>query len=255
MGRALDVNTSLLGSTLRGWRGTAAFQPARKQPVKPLEIYEYEACPYGRLLREALTEMDLDAMIYPCPKGGTRFRAQARTRGGKLRFPFLVDPNTGVAMFESADIIAYLADTYEGTVPPARGLRRRLAVATSHLASGVRGPGRLRGYRARPSKAPAKPLELFSFESSPFSRLVREVLCELELSYLLRNCGKARWHEMGPPWVRDKLFRRPVEGRNRKALFERAGKVQFPYLVDPNTGVEMFESAKIIRYLETTYAA
>jgi glutathione S-transferase len=27
-----------------------------------------------------------------------------------------------------------------------------------------------------------------------------------------------------------------------------------PYLVDPNTGVEMFESADIVRYLEETYA-
>jgi glutathione S-transferase len=27
-----------------------------------------------------------------------------------------------------------------------------------------------------------------------------------------------------------------------------------PYLVDPNTGVEMFESADIVRYLEDTYA-
>jgi glutathione S-transferase len=27
-----------------------------------------------------------------------------------------------------------------------------------------------------------------------------------------------------------------------------------PYLVDPNTGVEMFESADIVRYLDRTYA-
>lgn len=26
--------------------------------------------------------------------------------------PYLVDPNTGVAMFESADIVKYLFDTY-----------------------------------------------------------------------------------------------------------------------------------------------
>ena len=255
MGRVLDVNTSLLGSTLRGWRGSIAFRPARKQPVKPLELYEFEASPYCRLVREALTEMDLDVLVFPCPKGGTRFRGQAQTRGGKIRFPFLLDPNKGVALFESAEIISYLADTYEGRATPARGLRRRIAVISSFLASSARGLARARGFRARPSKAPAKPLELYSFESSPFSRLVREVLCELELPYLVRNCGKAYWQEMGPPWVRDKLFRKPVEGRNRKALLERAGKVQFPYLVDPNTGVEMFESAKIIRYLETTYAA
>jgi glutathione S-transferase len=28
-----------------------------------------------------------------------------------------------------------------------------------------------------------------------------------------------------------------------------------PFLVDPNTNVEMFESADIVRYLEATYGA
>jgi glutathione S-transferase len=254
MSRAIDVNTSVLGSTLRGWRGTVAFRPARRQPKKALELYEYEASPHCRLVREVLTELDLDAMIYPCPQGGTRFRAQAQAQGGNLQFPLLVDPNTGMAIHDPADIISYLADTYEGRARPARGLRRLLTMAGSYLASAARSPGRVRGLRARPSKAPAKALELYSFESSPYSRLAREVLCELELPYFLRNTGKARWSDMGPPWVRDKLLRGPVEGRNRKALLARAGKVQLPYLVDPNTGTEMFESARIVKYLELTYS-
>jgi glutathione S-transferase len=254
MGRLFDINSSLLGSTLRGWRGTVAFRPAARQPAKPLELFEYEASPYCRLVREALTEMDLDAMIYPCPRGGTRFRGEAIARGGKQRFPLLVDPNSGIAMFESADIIAYLADTYGGHAKPARGLRRSLAIVSSALATGARAPGKIRGLDARPSRAPEKPLELYSFESSPFSRLVREVLCELELPYFLRNCGKARWADMGPPWIRDRVLRQKVEGRNRTALLGRAGKVQFPYVADPNTGVEMFESAKIIAYLERKYS-
>jgi hypothetical protein len=46
----------------------------------------------------------------------------------------------------------------------------------------------------------------------------------------------------------------PVEGRNRQALLRRAGKVQVPYLADPNTATEMFESEDIRRYLLATYA-
>jgi glutathione S-transferase len=220
-----------------------------------LELYDYEASPYCRLVREALTEMDLDALILPCPRGGERFRGQAQARGGKQRFPLLVDPNTGIAMFESADIIAYLADTYDAPIRAPKGLRRALHILTSTLATTVRAPGRARGMKARPSHAPVKPLELFSFESSPFSRLVRELLCELEIPYVLRNAGKARWADMGPPWLRDKVWRTPVEGRNRTVLLDRAGRVQFPFLIDPNTGVEMFESAKIIAYLERKYSA
>lgn len=46
-------------------------------------------------VREALTLLDLDVLIYPCPKGGTTFRPRARQLSGKEQFPFLVDPNTG----------------------------------------------------------------------------------------------------------------------------------------------------------------
>ena len=46
-------------------------------------------------------------MIYPCPKGGTRFRPEIRRRGGKEQFPYLVDPNTGTlrarGVFTNAD--------------------------------------------------------------------------------------------------------------------------------------------------------
>ena len=253
LARTLAVSSSLLASQLRGWRGTAAYRPATRQPAQPLELYEYEGCPYCRLVREALTELDLDARIYPCTKGGTRFRPRVKELGGKLQFPFLVDPNTGRKLYESADIVAYLRETYAGRATAAGVLDRALKVASSSLASGLRAA---RGVRARPSKAPAQPLELFSFESSPFSRLVREVLSELELPYLLRNTGKGHWKDMGPPGLRDNFHKAPKDTtRNRKVLFERTGRVQLPYLVDPNTGTEMYESADIIRYLETTYGA
>lgn len=100
-------------------------------------------------------------------------------------------------------------------------------------------------------------LELYSFEGSPYSRLVRERLCELELPYVLRNCGRnlaVEWIVI--PALREKLAPdyAPTQ-RNRKALLERTGRMQVPYLIDPNTGSEMYESARILRYLETTYGA
>lgn len=256
LARSLNVTSSILASQLRGWGGTAAFRPAKKQPAIPLELYDIEASPYCRLVREALTELDLDALILPCPSGGARFRPKVKALGGRQLHPFLVDPNTGTQMYESADIINYLRRTYDGRIGIATGLRRKLAVAGSFAASALRSNGRVRGLHARPSKAPAKPLELFSFEASPYSRLVREVLCELELPYRVRNTGKGRWTDMGPASVRDKLHKAPKDtGRNRKVLFERTGAVQVPYLIDPNTGVEMYESAQIIAYLEKTYGA
>jgi glutathione S-transferase len=81
---------------------------------------------------------------------------------------------------------------------------------------------------------PERSLELWSYEASPYSRLVREALCELELPYLLHNVAK---------------------GSPRRADFvARSGKMMVPYLADPNTGRELFESADIVRYLNETYA-
>jgi len=245
----VDVLNSTLASSLRFWRGTNA-RPSSKQPAQHLELYEFEACPYCRLVREALTELDLDAMIFPSPHGGRRFRPRVAKLGGRTQFPFLVDPNTGRSMYESADIIDYLYKHYGGRPAPTR-LRRPLDVASSSLASVARLGA---GSRARSSNAPKKPLTLFSFESSPYSRRARELLCELEIPHLLRSMGKTGWQDLGPPVIRATLFPDlPVTGRMRKELLERTGRVQVPYLVDPNTGTEMFESDAIRKYLTETY--
>ena len=71
-------------------------------------------------------------------------------------------------------------------------------------------------------------------EASPFCRIVREKLCTLELPYRLHNVAKG--------------------SAQREAFVARSGKQLIPYLVDPNTGSEMFESADIVSYLERTYA-
>lgn len=251
--RPLQVGSSILASTLRGWRGSLAFRPDDRQPEQLLTLYDFEACPYCRLVRETLSELDLDAMILPCPKGGSRYRPQALALSGKTMFPLLVDPNTGTTMLESRAIIAYLHHSYGRRSQPAGGLRHGISGLASSLASAMRG---VNGMTARPSRPPAQPLELFSFESSPYSRLVRERLSELELPYRLRNTAKARWQDVGPPEVRSRYFPDlPVQGRNRLRLLEIAGRVQVPYLIDPNTDVAMFESEAILRYLEQTYAA
>ena len=46
---------------------------------------------------------------------GSAGRAAFVARSGKMMVPYLVDPNRDVAMFESADIIAYLNRTYAET--------------------------------------------------------------------------------------------------------------------------------------------
>jgi glutathione S-transferase len=228
--RPLDVATSLGATLARLGSGVSVGTPGPR-PAQTLELYEFEACPYCRKVREALSILDLDARVHPCPKGGTRFRPEVERRGGKQQFPYLVDPNTGKEMYESDDIVRYLFQQYGGQSVPMLLAAGPLTDATAMLASAWR-PGL--GARVRASRAPAQPLELYSFEASPFCRIVREALCGLELPYLLHNVAK------GSP--------------RRQAFVERAGRMQVPWLSDPNTQVSLFESADIVRYLEETYA-
>jgi glutaredoxin len=100
MSRTIDVATSLMSTLARGAAGLSVGQLGPR-PDKPLSLYEFEACPFCRKVREMLSFLDLNAMIYPCPKGGSRFRNEVRAKGGKAQFPYLVDPNTDTAMYES----------------------------------------------------------------------------------------------------------------------------------------------------------
>ena len=110
-----------------------------KRPSKfMIEMYEFEGCPYCKKVREAVSILDVDVIFYPCPKGSLKHRDMVMEMGGKEQFPYMRDPNrcaqqasgqsvlfshhptpsllcshaSGVAMYESDDIIAYLFDTY-----------------------------------------------------------------------------------------------------------------------------------------------
>ncbi len=229
MSRILDLLTSHAVTLSRLGAGIAVGKLGPR-PQQPLELYEFEGCPFCRKPREMLSILDLEVMVYPCPKNGPRYRPEVVERGGKAQFPYLVDPNTGVEMYESNDIVRYLAATYGTGKVPLLLAAGPLTDVSSMLASGLR-PGAGSFYRG--VRAPTKPLELWSFEASPFCRLVRESLSSLELPHLLHNVAK------GSP--------------SREAFVARSGKMRVPYLVDPNTDSAMFESAEIVNTLERTY--
>lgn len=247
----LNVVSSVLSSTLGKWRGSAAIKGVT-QPKKPLRLYDIEASPYCRLVREALTALHMDVEILPCPQGGTRFRPEAEKLGGKQQFPLLIDPNTNKIMYESVHIVDYLFRTYANRAVPKAYRRTGLTLPGVYLGTAVRG---LRGQKADPKRrTPAQMLHLWSFESSPYSRLVRERLCELEIPYVLHNIGKERWQDIGPAVLRIKPGPYvPVPGGKREAHFTRTGHMQVPYLEDPNTGAKLLESARILDYLDETY--
>jgi len=248
MGNTLKAVVALGPTLVRLARGGVATGN-RGVPPKTLELYDCENDPECRPVREALTVLDLEVMVYPVPENGERFRKQLAELSGSDRLPFLHDPNTGERLQGAESIVNYLYGQFapEGEKAPMSLL------PLASVASFLRGS---KGRIARPSKAPEHALELYSFEASPYSQLVRESLSELEIPYLLHNVGKSpgKMVEFLPPIMRENKVKdyRP-ETENRRKLVERGGHMMVPYLVDPNTGSAMYQSADIQAYLQDTY--
>jgi len=249
MKSALNIATSITASTLRSWRGTSASKVAA-QPEQDIILFDQEGCSECRFVREALTELNLNAMIAPCPIGGKDIRKLKR-QSGSDQLPRLVDPNTKQNIVGRDAIVSYLFEEYRDAKTPAKLTNTKLNNAASLMASLVRFGAGKRVIRSIPAELP---LTLYSFESSPYSRPVRELLCELELPYLLVNLGKQQMSDMGPANFRFTLKPyRPLENTKRDAFFKKHGNVQVPFLVDPNTKTELFESKEILQYLNDTY--
>lgn len=199
-----------------GWRGGAAAQA----PARPIVLYEFEGCPFCRVAREAVSALQLSADIRPCPKGGTHYRPEAVRLGGRRQFPYLLDPNTETRMYESVDIARYLYSTYGKRPAPIR-LAPGLSALNALYSSLSLLPRLLFGQISYGRKSNLeRPLELWAVEGGPRARLLREVLCALEIPY--------------------RLHTRSEPGRSLA-------------LVDPNTGASFASSFAARRYLLKTY--
>ncbi|KAF3447402.1 hypothetical protein FNV43_RR12588 [Rhamnella rubrinervis] len=237
----IEVATSTLSTLARFPWGSRSLSEsfsskeiATLNPPKRLQIFEFEACPFCRRVREAITELDLSVEVYPCPKGSVRHRDMVRRFGGNEQFPFLVDPNTGISMYESGDIVKYLYQQYGQGRKPSVGLLES-TIFTGWMPTILRaGRGMTLWENAR-LDPPTIKLELFSYENNPYARIVREALCELELPYILQNVGEGSFRS--------------------KLLLDIAGTKEIPYLIDPNTGAQVGDFKKILSYLFQTYSA
>lgn len=234
---ALSALSSALVSLLRLGRGAVA-RPSASRPRDLLVLYEFEACPFCRKVREVLTELDLDYVCYPCARG-SRHRERVRALGGREQFPFLVDANVALTLYESEAIITHLVERYGSG---RRGLRRHLAplgTFGSALASSLRHVGGRVRASGRPRPDDALTLELFGYEASPSCRRVRERLAELDLAYVARSAG-------------------PGSAR-RRAAAPHSASMRVPRLVDhgvgPGDGVEVVGARAILDHLEGRYGA
>lgn len=143
-------------------------------------------------------------------------------------------------MFESSDQIKYILETY-GPPEDTFDLKalwpitfESFSITTSVMAALMQGmPGAQRQKNARPDNEKMIPLELWGYECSPFVAPVREKLCSLCLQHKFVSCARG--------------------SANRDRMIEKTGRFQVPFLVDPNTGIQLYEGPEIVKYLDQVY--
>lgn len=264
-GRPFNVFSALACGLLRCMSGefTAKDLDKCERPKKPLKVYEFEACPYCRKVREAMNTLDLDFEVYPCPKPAMkgqygsdegRFRTEVAVPGQKSSFPVLVDENISADPIRgSEEIVTHLWKTYgaQATPPLNYTIGRRMdAILPLFLLPAF---FRLRtscGMLATPSRKPEKLLVLYGYEPSPFVKIVREALCCLQIPYTYVSVGH------GSDKKRNEFSAKYGQNMRQKDVRSTLGAIQVPMLIDPNQGGDpIFESAHIVKYLYDTYGS
>jgi glutaredoxin len=199
------------------------------RPKKPIVIYEYESNADCKKVREACSVLDLIVEYRPCPGSTSGFSdiLSAATMGERI-VPFMTDVNPAMyrpQLTGSDAIVKHLFNTYgpgEASIP--KNLKG---------SGGSKGKTAKTRADARADNVKFKPITLYGFEGAPYVTKVREALNDLGLAHTMVNCAKG--------------------SANRAALQKKTGVLQVPFISDPNTGVDMFESAEIVKYLIETY--
>eukprot|EP00922_Rhytidocystis_sp_ex-Travisia-forbesii_P033755 GHVS01050150.1.p1 GENE.GHVS01050150.1~~GHVS01050150.1.p1 ORF type:complete len:848 (-),score=150.05 GHVS01050150.1:571-3114(-) len=255
----LDTLSLLLVSSLRFFAGAVAARRLSHclRPCKPLRLFEFEGCPLCKSVREVLCVLEIDHLVYPCPRESlrssshlsrSRYRSEVENQGGKVQVPFLADPNTGIKMYESAEIVDYLWRHYGdlADVPlnirlaNASRLYKRLSLAAQLLLRPHMDMGILR----TPSRQATEPIHIWGCEPSPGTKRVRELLSSLELHHYM--------HVVPMFSERRRTF---IDQHSKElSLLRRSiGYVGFPYMHDRNTGTKLFGSHQIVDYIRQTY--
>lgn len=197
------------------------------KPKKPLILYETEGNSDCRKVREVLSALDIPVIVKPCPSGRYGWSDdQARITNGERTLPFLIDPGS---MYQfnlrgSKEITPYLFENYG---PGADNIPKNLA------GSGGKGGGGKLAKNARVDFIKIKPVTLYMFEGCKACDPVRKTLEGLGISHKIIFCAKG--------------------SKNRAAIEKKFKTFQVPYLVDPNTKCDLFESKDIVNYLNEVY--
>jgi hypothetical protein len=70
IGFYINVGLSYCASASRLFKGASAAPNLEKckRPGKMIIFYQYEGCPFCRRVRETMSALALDVLVYPCPR-------------------------------------------------------------------------------------------------------------------------------------------------------------------------------------------
>ena len=248
----LDTLTSGLASICRLPFGVTVSSDATNIPEeeKPilLRLYDIENNSECRKVRERITELDLNIEAVVPSASNSRATLDSNYEyalHSNKELPTLIVQDASfnqLTLSGAQNILDYLNDKFnvepeiltESAMDTAMNILHKvgnevatfLRIGRGQQACGAAGPLAPR---------PREPLILYDYSGNQFSRLVREVLMELDIVYSIRSVGKS-------------------SPRRSQMAEETGGSTQCPHLIDPNTDVSISESKDIIQYLYDTYA-
>lgn len=222
------VKAGQLASVERGFGGADG---SGKAPQEMLVMFAKMDGP-GRKVREALSILDIDCIVYPSTRSWDRLGFDHRRQAITLR-----DPNTGAEYADADEIVAYLFETYGGGAEIPWVMRRDNGVGETLLkiaiwlraGSGTKYNGGKGGDDEEGTGPAPTSVEFWGYEASPFCGVAYEAVIEAGIPHVLKTVARG--------------------SSKRNALFEAEGHFQAPYFVDGS--VSMFESAAIIEYIES----
>lgn len=239
--------TAFIPGILRAGRGSsvcsaASSSLATPRPEKTLILYSYEGNQFCRLVREVLTELDIVYELKSAGKGSPRREELASITGGSSQCPYLIDPNTGVKMAESIDIVDYLYSEYAMWTPPNELLQLASGVVTPLLSPLYKviaplqaGSNRENEFEYTSDIAEAKAeiydeisskaVVIYTYELSPF--------CSEAVTLLKSTGTDFKEVSLGKEWIPG-LIKEPEK---RAALLAMTGQSSLPHIFVGGTSI------------------
>lgn len=91
-----------------------------------IELFQKEECPFSHAVRQKLSDLGLDFIAHSVPDEDSLKHQKLVEAGGKDQVPFLADHKSGVKLYESDAIIAYLDQEYGAGAGRSATSNRRL---------------------------------------------------------------------------------------------------------------------------------